>query len=148
MLQYIFTKWWITSTTPHSWQYTKGVCPGTQLYTIAMLTHCWRNRLSRPTISTGSATVLELCWLECVLKQNKTKLGTVMLMCTTLKFTLLSQWCSPLVYVRLNTLSTWYTLDYHISNVKVHTSFSIFLLPLWYVTTKLIPPHSFLASYI
>ena len=44
-----------------------------QLYTIVISTHHWRKRLSWPTVSTASAIVLEMCWLECVLKLDKSK---------------------------------------------------------------------------
>ena len=50
--------WWKTSTAPHSLQYTKRVCPEESGP---------RYRLPR------SAIVLELYWLECVLKLAKSK---------------------------------------------------------------------------
>ena len=54
------------------------------------LTFQWRKRLSRPTVSSASAwTVLTgVCTKACRVK-SKTKWGTVVLTCTTLKVTLL-----------------------------------------------------------
>ena len=67
--------WWKNSTAPHSWQYTKGVYSCGQLHMIKTLTQQEESGYTvyRPMVSTTSATVLELCLLECILKPVESK---------------------------------------------------------------------------
>ena len=104
--------WWITSNCSAFLAVYWGCVPTCPVACNhhRISTHIWRNWLFRPTVSTASATVLEPCWLECVLKlvkytctQNKTKLGTVVLTCAKLKVTF------PTVFTT-SMCTVWYSL--------------------------------------